>query len=70
MSMQQVSAGDVALDRPIVPADDRVPVQWKPLFNNAEWEIHKLVVVGSWAFLGLALVIHIIVHSIQPWGLN
>ena len=70
MSMQTTQAGDLSIDRPIMPADDRVPAQWKPLFNNAEWEIHKIVVAGSYAFLGLALVIHILVHSWKAWGLN
>ena len=41
MSMQTTQAGDLSIDRPIMPAADRVPAQWKPLINNAEWETHK-----------------------------
>ena len=51
MSMQTTQAGDLSIDRPIMPADDRVPMQWKPLFNNAEWEIH--ILVHSWKAWGL-----------------
>jgi light-harvesting complex 1 beta chain len=47
--------------------NDKVPEKWKPLFTNEEWLEHGLVVYGSWAFLAVAVVLHIVFAAVKPW---
>ena len=47
--------------------NDKVPERWRPLFTNEEWLQHQLVVLGSWLFFILAVIIHIIIAMYKPW---
>ena len=47
--------------------NDQVPDVYKDFFDNADWTIHKFVVVGSWSFLIVAIVAHILVWLWRPW---
>ena len=41
--------------------NDRVPEGYRGYFDNADWTLHTLVVQGSWVFLIIAVVLHILV---------
>ncbi len=43
---------------------DEVPAQYRGYFDNSDWTLHKLVVAGSWLFLVVAIVLHVLTFSI------
>ncbi len=47
--------------------NELVPVQWKPLFNNEEWLVHRIIVLTTYGFLAIAIVAHILVYAWRPW---
>ena len=50
----------VATEATEVIGNDRVPESYRGYFDNADWTLHTLVVQGSWVFLIIAVVIHIL----------
>ena len=50
----------VATEAIEVIGNDRVPESYRGYFDNADWTLHTLVVQGSWVFLIIAVVIHIL----------
>jgi hypothetical protein len=49
--------------------NDRVPEDFRDLFDNSDWIIHKFVVAGSWSFFIVAVGAHIAVWLWRPWGM-
>jgi light-harvesting complex 1 beta chain len=49
------------------PQNDLVPDQWKPLFNNAEWLVHDIVVKTIYGGLVIAVIAHILCWAWTPW---
>ncbi len=48
-------------------ANDQVPEMYQDFFDNADWTLHKFTVAGSWSFLIVAVVAHILVWLWRPW---
>ncbi|NWG22162.1 MAG: light-harvesting protein [Chloroflexi bacterium] len=47
--------------------NDLVPETWKPLFNNAEWLVHDIVVKTIYAGIAIAIVAHLLCWVWTPW---
>ncbi len=46
----------------------KVPPEWRHSFNEQEWAIHRIVVVVSYLYLLLAIIIHLsIFFGYQNW---
>jgi light-harvesting complex 1 beta chain len=49
------------------PQNDLVPDQWKPLFNNAEWLVHDIVVKTIYGGMIISVIAHILCWAWNPW---
>jgi hypothetical protein len=47
--------------------NDNVPEVYRPFFDNGDWVLHSFTVYGSWGFLVLAILAHILVWSWRGW---
>lgn len=50
----------VATETAELIGNDRVPESYRGFFDNADWTLHTLVVQGSWLFLVIAVVLHVV----------
>lgn len=46
---------------------DMVPTEWRGLFSNEEWLMHRIVVYSTYGFLVIALIAHTLVYAAKPW---
>jgi hypothetical protein len=46
---------------------DMVPTEWRVLFSNEEWLMHRIVVYSTYGFLVIALIAHTLVYMARPW---
>jgi Antenna complex alpha/beta subunit len=46
---------------------DMVPTEWRVLFSNEEWLMHRIVVYSTYGFLVIALIAHTLVYAARPW---
>jgi len=51
----------------VVVNNDLVPDKWKGLFTNEEWLMHDIVVKGTYGFLVIAIIAHMLVFIWEPW---
>jgi light-harvesting complex 1 beta chain len=50
-----------------VVENDLVPAQWKSLFNNAEWLVHRIVVQATYGMVVIVLIAHLLTWLWRPW---